>query len=119
MTKVIQIRPYTTRASCESLAIYCTVFSMFKRTRRELAELKSTRRISEHHLNSQEFVKACGILEKLARQYYRDAKGICREFGFPMTERGMDLTRPLPLIRRRQRGKRKTHNGLFRNRYGF
>lgn len=133
MTKVTLIRPGATKASCPSwldaagrrewkriaptlhrmarleplfsgpLAIYCDDFAFWMQSKRELSELKSTRRISGHRLNSQEFMKACGILERLARQWYRDAKKMAREFGFPMTERGMDLTHPLRLTRRRKK----------------
>ena len=137
MTKVTLIRPGARKATCPDwldgearkewkriapalhrmarleplfsgpLSIYCSDFAFWMRIRRELAELKSTRRISGQRLNSQEFVKWCGILERLARQWYRDAKKMAREFGFPMTEQGMDLTHPLRLTRRSgRRGKK-------------
>ena len=57
------------------LSFYCFCFSFWKRFKRK-----------------REIVK-----------YYRSAKVLARAFGFPMDQRGMDLTRPLRLTRRRKK----------------
>lgn len=56
------------------LAFYCYCFAFWKRFKRK-----------------REIVK-----------YYRSAKVLARAFGFPMDQRGMNLTRPLRLTRRKR-----------------
>ncbi len=80
------------------LAIYCQEFSDWKRIRDELDREKKTRGKTLEYESHR-------LLEKLARQCYRDTKMFSRKFGFPMTEKGMDLSRPLPLGRGKRRAK--------------